>query len=181
MTVKDMVGTLARTGVSTAVTVVRHPIGSASAVVGFAKGAAEAGSHLVRSTISGRIPLQREEAEVADLDAAGSAPAPVPTSTPPVEEPIARPDAGPKEPQVVPKPVPSIEDLPEPDVIWAEDDLGEPVHTEPKAASRDSEHGGLAGDREEADGYAEEIPLEDIGADPEVDTVWTSESDRRTE
>ena len=82
---------------------------------------------------------------------------------------------------MVPKPVPSIEDLPEPDVIWADDDLGEAVHTEPKAASRDSEHGGLAGDREEADGYAEEILLEDIGADSEVDTVWTSESDRRTE
>ena len=81
---------------------------------------------------------------------------------------------------MVPKPVPSIEDLPEPDVIWADDDLGEPVHTEPKAASRDSEHGGAAGDREEADGYTEEIPLGIV--EPEVDTVvWTSESDQRTE
>ena len=39
-------------------------------------------------------------------------------------------------------------------------DLGEVFHTEPKASSRDSEHGGQAGDREEADGYVEEIPAE---------------------
>ncbi len=64
----------------------------------------------------------------------------------------------PREPEVVPKPVPAIDELPEPVVIEADDAPGEAFHTEPKAASRDSEHGGLPGDREEAEGYVEEIP-----------------------
>ena len=51
----------------------------------------------------------------------------------------------PREPEVVPKPVPEIDELPEPIVIEADDTPGEAFHTEPKAASRDSEHGGSAG------------------------------------
>ena len=64
---------------------------------------------------------------------------------------------------MVPKPVPAIDELPEPVVIEADDAPGEAFHTEPKAASRDSEHGGLPGDREEAEGYVEEIPSEIAG------------------
>ena len=60
------------------------------------------------------------------------------------------------------------------------EDLVEAIHTEPKAATRDSEHGGLPGDREEAEGYAEEIAVVnsgDIASEVGEDTVvWTSES-----
>jgi hypothetical protein len=82
----------------------------------------------------------------------------------------------PKEPEVVPKPVPEIDELPEPIVIEADDSPAEAFHTEPKAASRDSEHGGSPGDREEAEGYVEEIPSEISGVPTEDPVVWTSES-----
>ena len=51
-------------------------------------------------------------------------------------------------------------------MIEAEPVPGEAFHTEPKAASRDSAHGGPAGDREEAEGYVEEIPADDIETEP---------------
>lgn len=195
MTVKGKVGTLARTGVNTAVSVVRHPIGSASVAVGFAKGAAEVSASLVRGTISGRFPVRPDEAAEPDQAAVEESVAAKPplqeepleelvqeptAQAATVQEPVVEEVAGPPEPQVVPKPVPEIGELPEPDVIYANDDLGEPVHTEPKAASRDSEHGGQAGDREEADGYVEEIPLEGEAGDAET-LVWTSESEQRQE
>ena len=53
---------------------------------------------------------------------------------------------------------------------------GRGFHTEPKAASRDSEHGGLPGDREEAEGYVEEIPAEIAGESADDTLVWTSEA-----
>jgi hypothetical protein len=190
MTVKDKVGTLARTGVNTAVSVVRHPIGSASMAVGFAKGAAEVSADLVKSTISGRFPAGPHEASAPDeaglADSTATDPVQEPSAQEPtlqeprVHEPAVQDADGPAEPQVVPKPVPEIDELPEPEVIWANDDLGEAVHTEPKAASRDSEHGGPAGDREEADGYVEEIPLDGEADDSET-LVWTSESEQRHE
>jgi hypothetical protein len=77
---------------------------------------------------------------------------------------------------VVPKPVPDIDELPEPIVVEADDTPGEAFHTEPKAASRDSEHGGSPGDREEATGYVEEIPSEIAGGPSEDTLVWSSES-----
>ena len=53
---------------------------------------------------------------------------------------------------------------------------GESFHTEPKAASRTSAHGGPAGDREEVEGYAEEVL--DVVEPPVFDEgpVWTSET-----
>lgn len=42
------------------------------------------------------------------------------------------------------------------------------VHHEPKAASRDSAHGGGVGDREEAGHYVEEIPKSTDGEDTDV-------------
>ena len=48
-------------------------------------------------------------------------------------------------------------------MIEADDTPGEAFHPEPKAASRDSAHGGSPGDREEAEGYVEEIPDEIAG------------------
>ncbi len=100
MTVKDKVGTLARTGVDTAVSVVRHPIGSAFMAAGFAKGAAEASVHLVRSTITGRFPVEPAEGVEPDDAAVEDAIAPEPTVTEPtVQEPAAQEPAA-QEPAV---------------------------------------------------------------------------------
>jgi hypothetical protein len=60
-------------------------------------------------------------------------------------------------PDIVPKPVPTLDGLPEPVVISAEDETPDPVHTEPKAASRASAHGSSAMEPEEVDGYRKEI------------------------
>jgi len=98
-------------------------------------------------------------------------------TTPDVSAPAAtQAEDLPREPEVVPKPVPAIDELPEPVVIEADDTPGEAFHTEPKAASRDSEHGGLPGDREEAEGYVEEIPSEITGEAADDTLVWTSEA-----
>ena len=48
------------------------------------------------------------------------------------------------------------------------DGSGEAFHNEPKAASRESAHGGAAGDREEIAGYVEEIADEHF----DVETPW---------
>jgi hypothetical protein len=156
-------GTLATELVRTAASAARHPISTASLATGLVKGTAEAGVRFVRGATVGESP----QSTVTD---------PVPGT---VSEPEASVDA-PPEPQVVPKPVPEIDELPEPIVITAEDEPGEEFHTEPKAASRDSEHGGTPGDREEVEGYAEEAePVVDPTAE-EPQTVWTSESDPGT-
>jgi hypothetical protein len=170
MTVRKTVGTvgaLAQEAVSTAVSVAKHPIGSTALAAGLVKGAAGAGIDLVRNTISGASPTPASdttpdeapgeplarEAEVPDAQA--------PTTPDDPRDDLPGPDLAHFEP-------PSFDDLPEPTVIEAEpvaasedlSDLGEVFHTEPKAASRASEHGGSAGDREESDGYVEEIPVE---------------------
>jgi hypothetical protein len=189
MTVKNMVGTFARTGVSTATSVVRHPVGSASMAVGLAKGATEAGVYLVRSTITGRFPVQRDPREETVVEESVVVESVI--EDPVIEgaaaaQPTTEEAAAPIEPQVVPKPVPAIDELPEPVVIWADDERGEPFHTEPKAASRDSEHGGSYGGREKADAYLEELPEAVADVEPDVDpivdpVVWTSESGARNE
>lgn len=161
---------LAHGSVGVAFSVVRHPIGSAAMATGLVKGVAEAGIDLLRGGSAAQDSALREEA-----------PETAPSTGPEVDDTsatVAQTSAPhrPREPQVVPKPVPDIDELPEPIVIVADDEheAGEAFHTEPKAASRASAHGGSAGDREEADGYLEEIPdpLEDADAVP----VWTSES-----
>jgi hypothetical protein len=168
------VGTLAQEAVSTAVSVAKHPIETTALAAGFVKGAAGAGIGLLRSTISGQSPTPASD---PTSDAAPAEPLDDETVVP---EPQARLKAVPERdlpgPDVVAAAVPTADELPEPVVIEAEpavtpDDIGEAFHTEPKAASRDSEHGGLAGDREEAGGYVDEIP------DPVEDApVWTSET-----
>jgi hypothetical protein len=187
MTLLNTVGSLAQGAVSTATTAVRHPISTASMAVGLVKGTAEAGVDLVWGVVRGPgqaddavedrvqdkvedhlegkvdLPTQREGAD------AGSEVAAHPASTETVDVP--------REPEVVPKPVPEIDELPEPIVIEADDVPGEAFHTEPKAASRDSEHGGSPGDREEVEGYVEEIPAEITGAPSEDTLVWSSETD----
>ncbi len=194
MSLKNTVGTLAQGAVTTAVSVVRHPISTASMAAGLVKGTAGASVDLVQGVLRGPgkvedrvqekvedhleghvegtrrpvdgqvdVPTQREGGDTGHEAAAQSAPSEVVDA--------------PREPEVVPKPVPEIDELPEPIVIEADDSPGEAFHTEPKAASRDSEHGGSPGDREEAEGYVEEIPSEVTGAPSEDTLVWSSETD----
>jgi hypothetical protein len=169
MTIKNTVGTLTHGAVSTAVSVARHPINTAAMAAGLVKGTAEAGIDLVRGVVRGPVAHRAAPTEPSE-----KVPAQKKAAQPVREEPAT---TGPREPEVVPKPVLSIDELPEPIVIEADDQAGdqagEAFHTEPKAASRDSEHGGQAGDREEAEGYVEEIP---DASNEEDQVVWTSES-----
>ena len=187
------VGTLAQGAVSTAVSVARHPIGSAAMAAGLVKGTTEASIHLVRTAFTGSSPTTapvsaEPEAPAAPETRAPETPEPevAVTAEPVTPEPQA-PESDLPGPDVVAPAVPEIDDLPEPVVIEAEPaqafaetvdqtvaeaipQTGESFHTEPKAASRESDHGGLAGDREETDGYVEEIPTGDD------EPVWTSET-----
>lgn len=165
MTFKNTVETLAQNAVYTAVSVVRHPISSAARAAGFVKGSAGAGAELVRSLLHGGrgtatdaiVPAQRRPEQATE------------------KQKLGKQSSGVTEAQVVPKPVPDFDDLPEPIVIHADDDRGEAFHHEPKAASRDSAHGDTGGDLEDASGYAEEISAD------EDELVWTSESAPRVD
>ncbi|GAB3992052.1 hypothetical protein [Nocardioides marmoraquaticus] len=151
---------LTRTATRTATGAVRLGAGVAARAFGLAKGAAEVGVAVAR-------------------DAASRGDAPVPAPTQRSQEPAATPEpVRPTEParddprdhipgpDVVAPDLPRAEDLPEPVVIEAVDEPGEAFHHEPKAAGRDSEHEGRPGDREEAEGYLEEVVDPDA---PEVD------------
>ncbi len=190
MTLKNTVGSLAQGAVSTATTAVRHPLSTASMAVGLVKGTAEASVDLVRGVVRGQEPAAEKAAdrvedpvEDAVEDQAGDkieekVGVPAQRQEPATAHPAATETLDvPREPEVVPKPVPAIDELPEPIVIEADDLPGEAFHTEPKAASRDSEHGGSPGDREEAEGYVEEIPSEVTGAPSEDTLVWSSETE----
>jgi len=154
------VGTLAQGAVSTAVSVVKHPIGSTALAAGLVKGAAGAGIGLVRGTISGASPTPHSETSLAEAPAEplareAEAPQAPETPAPRVERDLPGPDLAHFEP-------PLPEDLPEPIVIEADDapangESGEPFHNEPKATSRDSEHGAGPIDPEELDEYVEDI------------------------
>ncbi len=154
------VGSLAQEAVVTAVNVARHPIGSASLAVGFAKGLAEAGVGLVRGVQTGETPHARPAPEQASVPAQA---APATTPEPVAEDPrddLPGPDLAHFEP-------PRPEDLPEPIVIEADDhptpgngESGEPFHHEPKVASRDVEHGDGGTDFEQAEGFVDEIPAD---------------------
>ena len=154
MTVKSRMGTLAKDAVTAAGSAAKHPIGTAARAAGMVKGTVKgaAGSGLVRDLIHRPAPTTEAPAE---------APADAASATPQAPAPAKKPTR--TGPQVVPKPVLTYDELPEPVVISAEDPTHDPVHTEPKAASRVSAHGGGPGDREEAAGYDEEI---EDGLDP---------------
>ncbi|WP_027860089.1 hypothetical protein [Marmoricola sp. URHB0036] len=175
------VGTLAQEAVSTAVSVAKHPIGSTALAAGLVKGAAGAGIGLVRSTITGTSPtphsetppaaapaepLERDvevpETEVRKAEAPGTE-APE-TEAPETEtaETVADPRDNIPGPDLAHFEPPSPEDLPEPIVIEADDtpangESGEPFHNEPKATTRDSEHGAGPIDPEELDDSIEDI------------------------
>lgn len=174
---RTKVGTIVHEAGATAFSLARHPVSTASLAVGLAKGTAQSGLALVRSVVTGDVATATPSSDVG-AESVPQAPeqvapeeqaAPVEQAAPSAREDAnpAAPEDGPREPQVVLKPVPEIDELPEPIVIVAEDEPAEAFHTEPKAASRESEHGGPAGDREEAEGYVEEVVLDDLGgADP---------------
>ena len=136
------VETLAKDAVVTTVGAARHPLHTTARLTGFVLGGASASVDLVRDVVREKAKTTRKR------DGAPEVETPVePSST--VQAPPG--------PDIVPKPIPSFDELPEPIVISAEDDTPDPVHTEPKAASRASAHGGSAEEREEIDGYREEI------------------------
>ena len=180
MTVKNLVGTLTRTGVSTAVSVVRHPIGTASWAAGLVKGTAEVGVHIVRTVITGELPAPT--GDITDQKAAETAAERAPRSaTEPATEPATGPATGgggtvaadPRDeipgPDLAAFEPPAPEDLPEPIVIEAEPahGPGESFHNEPKAATRESAHGGVA-DPEEIAGYVDEIAEDDFDLETDV-------------
>lgn len=161
------VGTLAQEAVTTAVSLARHPIGTTALAAGLVKGAAGAGVGLVRSTISGTSPTPESETRPAEAPAEPLAreaevptPEPTPKPAPQVERDLPGPDLAHFEP-------PRPEDLPEPIVIVADDDSytngesGEPFHNEPKATSRDSEHGAGPLDPTELDELSDDLLLAD--------------------
>jgi len=130
---------------STAAHAVRHPISSAAYAAGIARGLAGAAihgarDHVAHDTTERPVPAQRAP------EAASSAP------------------AAPPKPQRVPKPVPPPEAFDDMVVIEPE-----PPHesfaTEPKAVSRESEHGGGRATDQEIDAWIDEA----IGRNRDVD------------
>jgi hypothetical protein len=140
---------LARGAVGTALGAARHPIGTTAQVVGFAKGVASSGIGLVRGN---GVPEQRASAAEAEATTVPEAAAP-------------RPEPDIPGPDIVLKAVPTADELPEPVVIYADDDpapeTGEAFQTEPKPTTRADSTGGAAGDRFEAEDEADEA-LEDL-------------------
>jgi hypothetical protein len=165
MTVRNMMGTLAKDAVTAAGSAARHPFGTAARAAGLVKGTVKgaAGSGLVRDLI--HRPAAPASTPSTGGPSTGDTAPPAEQAPTPASAPTPAPAKDPRRtgPQIVPKPVPTYDELPEPVVITAEDPTPDPVHTEPKAASRGSAHGGGAGDREEAADYVEEI---EDGLDP---------------
>lgn len=132
---------------STAAHAVRHPISSAAYAAGIARGLAGAAIHGAR--------------DHGDRDAAQR-----PVPAPRVSESAAAATSVPPKPQRVPKPVPPPEAFDDMTVIEPEAPH-ESFATEPKAVSRESEHGAGAGRAtdEEIDAWIDEA----IGRDRDVD------------
>lgn len=154
---------LARGAVATAYSAARHPVTTAAATAGFVKGAAEASVGLVRTTISGHTPQPQAEE---------SAPAPAATPSTPdhPDRPQPEVDVDPRDqipgPDVVAAQVPTIDELPEPIVIRADDafypeQTQESFHHEPHATTRADTIGHQAGDVFEAEDEADDA-LEDL-------------------
>ncbi len=165
MTVKSLVGTLTHSAVSVA----RHPVGTTARAVGVVKGVAEAGIGLVRGagSVSEAPPAAPEHEEAVQEAAERAEGRPEVPPEPELPEQRAEEPAGP----------PLREPLPAAPQRTPEEMATPPVEqfaTEPKAASRDSAHGGQPGDREEIDGYVEEArPDTDayVGVETPVGTI----------
>ena len=137
MTIKRTVAGLTH-GVSAAVSLARHPLSTAANAAGLVKGTVQTAHGLVKGRTA-------EETREAEADSAVPE-APVEDSVEvPVEETVES-----HEPQVVLKPVPTIDELPEPIVIYADDAADESAPVEEPSVSESDE--------------------------PEAEVVWTSES-----
>jgi hypothetical protein len=143
VTVKKLVGNLAKDAVVTTASAARHPIGSAARVAGLVKESAGAGLGLMREVVHGAgeteqsfedAPEQftaREQSAVPESSAPAEPEAAAPESaasesleaeSPGSEEPAgATTHKTPPGPDIVPKPVPTLDELPEPIVISAQD------------------------------------------------------------
>ncbi len=147
---------LTSTATRTATGAVRLGVGVAARTFGLTRGVAKAGAAAARGAARGgghgpvAASTQGSAEPTVESPPAGSA-----TQAP--EDPRDRIPG----PDVVAPDLPRAEDLPEPVVIVADDapapEPGEVVHHEPKAAGRVSEHEGRPGDREEVEGYLEEV------------------------
>jgi hypothetical protein len=141
---------------STAVHAMRHPISSAAYTTGVARG-------LVGAAL--RVVPGGHDAPARPESTADTGPRPVPTQRAATQQTTTAPP----EPERVPKPVPEIDELPEPIVIEAEDEEpGESFATEPKAVSRESAHGGADADDADIDGWSNEATAR--GGDVDVET-----------
>ncbi|MEO5651552.1 MAG: hypothetical protein ABIN79_10190 [Marmoricola sp.] len=129
---------------STAVTLARHPLNTAANAAGLVKGTAQASLELLRGRSAEQPPNAEtsETSETSESEVGGDEP-----GSAAFEESVEQP--GPREPQVVLKPVPTIDELPEPIVIEAD------------AAATD---------------HVEETPVALDAVEPEAEVVWTSES-----
>jgi hypothetical protein len=142
----------------TAVHTMRHPISTAAYAAGIARGLAGAALHgtLVRTghvdDLSDEVPTQRA----------------VPADHGPTSEP--------REPQRVPKPVPSPEDFDTVVIVAEDEEPGEAFATEPKAVSRESAHGGSAATDAEIDAWIDEAMAggDDVGIETPVGTTGVS-------
>jgi hypothetical protein len=172
MTVRKTVGSLGSLtlgAASTAVNLARHPIGSASMAVGLTKGVAVAGIDLLRGGV---------EQPSAEDTAAPSTPTlveepqrdRVADSEPEVVESVEDPRDALPGPDLAKFEPPTPDELPEPIVIVADDaaylngESGESFHNEPKATSRDAEHGAGPEDLAETDDYVEDVAPADEAA-----------------
>jgi hypothetical protein len=178
MTITKIAGTVVREGTSLALSAARHPVATTAGAIGLARGAVRGvigvGEELLhghRSAPTEHAPTEHASTEHAPAreesptDSSADAPsepqADVEVTAEPdePESPLEEERAQLPGPDLFEPPMTDPADLPEPIVITADDEpAGEEFHTEPKASSRVSAHEGLPGDREEADGYAEEIP-----------------------
>lgn len=131
-------------GVSAAVALARHPLNTAASAAGLVRGTAQASLELLRGRSAEQPPSAEtsETSETSESEVHGDEP-----GSAAVEESVEQ--TGPPEPRVVLKPVPTIDELPEPIVIEAD------------AAATD---------------HVEETPGALEAGEAETEVVWTSES-----
>lgn len=143
MATRKLIGDLTSRAVSGVVHGARHPIGTASYGIGFAKGVAEVGISVARTLAGGRqhgtSPVTGDVTDPVPMPEPTPPPAPAPTPTP-----APAPTPG-------PEPVPPPEPTPQPSPLDAGEDVTgaesaeeslDAMETEPQAASRAGAHGG---------------------------------------
>jgi hypothetical protein len=142
-----------------AVHTIRHPLSTAAYAAGFARGLAGAALHGTR-VLTGHTDDATEPAPTQPTGAA--------------DQVSDRP--APREPQRVPKPVPSPEDFDTVVIVAEDQESGEAFATEPKAVSRESAHGGSTATDAEIDAWIDEAMTDgdDVGIETPVGTTGVS-------